>query len=380
MGAGIRLAVESGLLSSATHSEPVTEEDSDGGKLSGSFLDIEEEEYVPSYQFERESDKIFKLKKQFYDQRREYNKLMTQDARWDNLIGKMKHSADHLSQVKPLFFNVNKKFNEKDITDCEGVLFLTDWHVGLTAENIWNSYNTDVLEQRLFKLKEKTIKYIKRHNPSVLHVAIMGDMVAGAIHVSARVQSEEDTCDQLMRVSEYLSEFVNELSNYVPKIEVYSTYGNHGRTVQNFKDSVHSDNMEKIIPWWMKQRLKGNDAITIKDNAIHEFVLVPVYDRNIVVVHGDLDRKSSSASTIYRLFSAKFNVNVHYIASGHIHHVECEEELGLEEITVGSICGTDEYANGKRLYSTPSQTLVFFGSDGEKDGHYDISLANRKVY
>lgn len=329
--------------------------------------------------FRTEADKMFKLKKQFYDQRREYNKLLTQDARWDNLTDKLFYAATTLGDIKPLDFTKVNKFSSKS-KECEAVLFLTDWHVGLTAENIWNSYNIDVLEDRLMKLKEKTIQYIERHKPSVLHVAIMGDMVAGAIHVSARVQSEEDTCDQLMRVSEYLAEFVNLLSQYVPKVEVYTTYGNHGRTVQNFKDSVHSDNMEKIIPWWMKQRLKGNDAITIKDNSIHEFVLIPVYDRNIVVVHGDLDRKSSSASTIYRLFSAKFNKHVHYIASGHIHHVECEEELGLEEITVGSICGTDEYANGKRLYSTPSQTLVFFGSDGEKDGHYDISLANRKVY
>lgn len=378
MGAGIRLAVESGLLSSSTHSKPIEDDESDEGDMSGSFLDEEEDKDIPSYQFERESDKIFKLKKQFYDQRREYNKLLTQDARWDNLVAKMQHSADNLKQVKPLDFDrKNKSYTSGE---SEAVLFLTDWHVGLMAENIWNSYSIDVLEDRLIKLKEKTIQYIERHKPSVLHVAIMGDMVAGAIHVSARVQSEEDTCDQLMLVSEYLADFINRLSQYVPKIEVYSTYGNHGRTVQNFKDSIHSDNMEKIIPWWLKQRLKGNDVITIRDNSIHEFVLIPVYDRNIVVVHGDLDSKSSSASTIYRLFAAKFNVHVHYIASGHIHHVECEEELGLEEITVGSICGTDEYANGKRLYSTPSQTIVFFGEDGEKDGHYDIALSDRKVY
>ena len=47
-------------------------------------------------------------------------------------------------------------------------------------------------------------------------------------------------------------------THYVNEVSVYSTYGNHARTVQKKEDSIHSDNMERIIPWWLSYRLKDN--------------------------------------------------------------------------------------------------------------------------
>ena len=140
------------------------------------------------------------------------------------------------------------------------------------ADNIWNQYNTEICRQRVAEFVDKTITRLARHGVKRLHIMLLGDAAHGAIHNSCRVASEEDTCDQLMQVSELMAEAINELSNYVPEVNVYATYGNHLRTVQNKNDSIHSDNMERIIPWWLEQRLQKNARVSIVKSDYYEFI------------------------------------------------------------------------------------------------------------
>ena len=64
-----------------------------------------------------------------------------------------------------------------------------------------------------------------------------------------------------------------------------------------------------------------------------------------------------------------------YYNSGDKHHLEAFEQFGIESSLVGSLCGTDEYANNRRLYSYPSQTLMMFNKDDGKYCQYNIKLA-----
>jgi hypothetical protein len=41
---------------------------------------------------------------------------------------------------------------------------------------------------------------------------------------------------------------------------------------------------------------------------------------------------------------------------------------------VQSLCGTDDYANGKRLYSTPGQLMLVFVPGIGADARYQIKL------
>lgn len=322
------------------------------------------------YQLQR--DELFKLKKQFFDQRREYNKLLTSEARWENLKDQLLIAADSLGEIKPLA-HINQT---EDINESEAVLLLSDWHYGLVANNIWNTYNVDVFIQRVSELRDKVIKYLRRHKPRILHVVVLGDMIAGAIHVSSRVDSEERTVEQLMNVSEYIAGFIASVSQYAFETKVYTAYGNHSRVIQSFQDSIHADNLERVIPWWLRQRLKDCPFVQVMDESVYEFAVFKACDNQIVAVHGDLDTGKNASVQLSQLFFKKLGINVDMIFMGHIHHITTEEDLGVEISTVGSLCGTDEYANGKRLYATPSQTLVFF-TDGTKgkECRYDIGFS-----
>lgn len=287
-----------------------------------------------------------------------------------HVVGTLKESADKLNNTHPML--MNPLIEKADEDGSEAVLFLSDWHFGIEADNIWNTYNISVLKQRVSKLVSRTVKYMRRHRTSVLHVAILGDMIAGAIHGSSRVQSEELTSDQLMHVCEMLAEVVHQLSNYVQKVVVYSTYGNHARTVQNFKDSVHSDNMERLIPWWLEQRLQNNKRVVIDKSAMYEFLLINLCGQTIIASHGDLDSKDGAGVDIVQLFSRKYGITANYFVKGHNHNRKLSEDLDIECLTIGAMCGTEEFANGKRLFTVPSQSLVMFTKLEGKECQYDI--------
>ena len=319
----------------------------------------------------KKTEEMEKEKRQLYDQRREYNKRITEDARTDHLHNEIIKVAKQMNKDCPLIFDgAVSSFNNMK----EAVLVLSDWHYGMTADNIWNRYNTEICRDRVTKLGRMAANALSHHKISKLNVVMLGDAAHGAIHTTCRVKANEDTCDQLMHVSEILASLISYLSSYVREIDVYSCYGNHMRTVQNKKESTHSDNMEKIIPWWLTERLKGNDNIHVHVSPYKEFTKLKVFGYNICCVHGDLEQFKNIGLVTNTLFTKMFNETIDYTISGDKHHLEEFEQFGIESIMCRSLCGADDYANNNRLYSHSGQTLIIFDPEVGRECTYHFRL------
>lgn len=348
-----------------------------GGQFRTEYLKNQIYTNPEEFSREKELDKkiadIRKEKQKLFDQRREYNKLLVSDARAEHLNDELLSIAENLNKEYPL---VQLEEYKPVNTKREALLALSDWHYGMVTDNIWNTYNTDICKKRVEKLVSKVIEYLKLNQIDMLHIALLGDAAHGGCHVSCRVKSEEDTCDQIMHVSEIMAEAINKLSMYVNHITVYSCYGNHLRTIQNKQDSVDSDNLEKLIPWWLKQRLKENTKIDIVESEYKEFTRINVCGYKICCVHGNLDNFKNIGSTVNTIFSRKFGETIDYTISGDKHHLEEFEQFDIESILIRSLCGTDDYANGKRLYSKPGQTLMIFNLEDGREATYHIPLDN----
>lgn len=327
-----------------------------------------EDEYLKKIREER--DELYKAKRQFQDQRREYNKILTMDARSDHLTEEL------IKIAKSLPMRDLTNFSDAPVVESgkEAVLVLCDWHYGQVSDNIWNKYNTEICKERVSKLYSKAAQYLERHNVEKLHIMLLGDEIHGAIHSSCRVMSEENTCEQLMHVSEILAQFINELSAKVKQVDVYSTYGNHARTIQNKDDSIHADNMERIIPWFLRQRLQNNNRVNIIDSNYYEFIMFNVCGYNVAGCHGDLDNIKNFGITVNTIFSKLYGKTIDYAFLADKHHIEEFEQLGIESTLVRSLCGADEYSNKKRLYSAPGQTLAIFTPEDGKQCTYNIKL------
>ena len=332
--------------------------------------DTKEDSYFKELQIQK--DAIYKEKRKLYDQRREYNKLLISDARAEHLCEELIKSANKLNEEKPLVFK--EKWFKPNIHK-EAVLCWADWHYGMITDNIWNTYNTEICRERVKTLIEITKEFLELNQIDVLTILTLGDAAHGSIHTGCRVQSEEDTCDQLMHVSELMAEAINDLSSVVNHIDVYSCYGNHMRTIQNKNDSIHSDNMEKIIPWWLKQRLQNNTKVEIIESEYKEFTRVNILGSHICAVHGDLEKDFKKIGvTINTIFSKKFGETIDYTISADKHHIEEFEQLGIKSVLVPCLCGTDDHANNGRLYSDAGQTLMIFNDVYGRESTYHIPL------
>lgn len=339
-----------------------------------SVLDANADEIVGgdkySNKLQEQIDELYKAKRQLYDQRREYNKMLVSDARAEHLTEELIKAAN----VAPLKDYSNIFTFKNNVSNEDALLCLSDWHYGLVSNNIWNTYNTEICMQRVSKLFDKVSNALQEHNVKTLHITLLGDFIHGSIHTGCRVAAEENTCEQLMHVSEILANFINAISVYVDKVVVYSTYGNHARTIQNKNDSIHADNMERVIPWWLRQRLKDNQKVNILDSEYYEFIYMQICGYNIACTHGDLDKLKDIGVIVNSLFTKKYGKSIDYTFSADKHHLESFEQFGIESTLVGSLCGSDEFANNKRLYSNPMQTLCMFTPDDGKLCSYNIKL------
>lgn len=350
-----------------------------GSKRTLDILEKEQTKKITSSKIISELDeKMEELRKErqkLYDQRREYNKLVSAEAREEHLLDELKKSADNLSETVGCMYKdmcVSKHSQHSDnYAANEAILVLSDWHYGMKTNNVFNTYDTNICKQRVANLIKKTVSKLSLHNCDKLHIVVLGDLIHGAIHVGARVASEEYVSDQLMQVSEILAQTIEVLSKSVKQTYVYVTYGNHARTVQNKADSVHRDNMERIIPWWLTERLSSYKNITIQEDNGTEFLFIRSKGHDLCASHGDNDSVKSSPRLLSTLLNKKCNRNIEYVLLGDKHHRESFEELGVTALLCGSLCGADDHANGKRLYSTPSQLLLIIDNDGV-DAEYRI--------
>jgi len=349
------------------------EEEAGNKKASNTVMDAMDEKIAF---FQREQQK-------FFDQRREWKKLNTAKARWEHLTERLADAAADLPSTLGDIHMEAQDFPPFD-SGNEAVLVFSDWHYGMTTNNAFNTYNIDICKQRIDETVAKAIRRIRNHSCDKLHIVVLGDLIHGAIHTSARVASDELTADQLMQASELLAQAVVCLACNVPETHVYMTYGNHARTVANKKDNVHRDNMERIVPWWLEQRIAAVNAeykeingrelnITVEPESDNEFLLLNVCGHDVVAVHGDLDSVKTSPKTLATLFRRQYARDIEYILLGDKHHREDFEELGVTAMLCGALCGADDYANGKRLYSTPSQMLLIFNDEEGLDAEYRLN-------
>lgn len=315
-----------------------------------------------------------KERQRFFDQRREYKKLVAVDGRREHLAERLVKAAEELGEtVGDAMGEVNMPVAEYG--ENEAVLVFSDWHYGMVAKNVFNAYNTAICRERVRKVVDEAVQRITLHKCRTLHVFVLGDLYHGAIHTSARVMSEELVCDQLIQATEILAQAVLRLSKFVEKTNVYTTYGNHARTVQNKAESVHSDNMERIIPWWLEQRFRGDENITVVNGEDCEdgFIVAYVCGHGFCAAHGDLDCVKTSPRLLPMLFK-RVGIDVEYILLGDKHHTEVFDELGVYAEIVPSLCGTDDYANEHRLYSDPGQLLMIVNVENGVDAEYRLKV------
>ncbi|SNZ09962.1 hypothetical protein SAMN05421503_1439 [Terribacillus aidingensis] len=309
---------------------------------------------------EAEKEKIRKL-----DQKREYNKAIRNQARFEKLRDDLQDGIQLLERKKPLTFKPSSSTVENV---KHGLALFSDWHFGMEVDNSVNKFNKEIFDARVNLLVSKIVDYGLKNEIHTLHVANLGDQISGTIHISTRVQSNEDLVEQVQYVSEVLSEIVSHLSSIFPKVVYYNVIGNHGRSGK--KDEVGlKENYEYLIPWYMEARLRNHPNVTIKTDK-DGYILDKIFDEEVVYAHGNFDNPNQSVNRLPQLLG----VIPKHIFTGHIHH-KFSKEYGVTRVHVNpSLIGADDHSTSGRYGGKPAQSFFVFDKEDGLESEYYIRL------
>lgn len=328
------------------------------GKYCGySVYKYMQEKMEKGFSSDEEYQRLEKLRDKEYKER-----VKLQDANRE----KRKYLRD-FSRVESLMEYIDKKLDEREpitVKPCsysipngnEACVLVSDIHFGATVESVFNYYDTDIANDRLNELADKTIALCKKDSVSHLNIEILGDAISGIIHGSTIAEGQEDVIDQILNVCDALERFIKKLAENIESISVFSVYGNHGRVHANKSDGSNKENFERMIAPILRKDFR-NSNISITDGGYEDFVLYQLRDgRNIVLSHGTKDNKVSAN----RIFTKLLGIDIFECHIAHYH----DFADGNGTTVNGSVMGDDAYATSIRKHSVPVQTLkVYMGDD-----------------
>ena len=306
---------------------------------------------------QNKKDEEYKERVRLQDARREYNKELRAEARYENLVEILQ---DKLSDMDISDFVMKDTYNaRKDNPTKHAVLMLSDWHYGAICDSQWNYYDTSVAKSRVQEIIDKAKHYIVALGITDLVVEVNGDMIEGIINIGAKVASEESAVEQIINVSKLLSQGINSLVPYVRSVKVVTTLGNHGRLTPNKKEQFDErENFEMLIVEFLRLTLDKSVPI-IPSNGL-DFIKYTIGDKVICLSHGHHDKINSAIENMARVYK----IVPDEIHLGHYHHMSDVNQSDIHIVVNGSLKGIDDFGlKATRSTTKPSQNLIVYGED-----------------
>lgn len=311
-------------------------------------------EEIQSEKLELEKEKI-----KMRDQKREMRNTLRQMARLEHLVDYVESATETL---EPFELPVE---NKDRTSDREAMVVISDWHLGMNIDSQFNRFNEDVARYRITKLKQKTYEKVIKDDIQRLHIANLGDLIHGAIHVSTRIQSEEDVIQQVIRASEYLKDFIGDFLKLGIVVKYYNVIGNHGRVSPNKQDVAGiEENFEKLILTILDTAFSSQLNYTSFDSK-DGLIETTIKGHKGVLVHGDYDKGASIVAKLPQLLGYVPD----FVIGGHFHRESIMDYGKTTCITNGSLCGSDDYAIQMRLGGKPSQKYLTFTDEGIEENN-----------
>lgn len=323
---------------------------------------LEEEAYQKLIKKELDL-KIEKVKIQ--DMRTQLNKEIRNLARAKNLGEILEEKIKELD-MQPRIVNDIPLYDNKEKQAC---LVLSDIHYGETVDIFLNKYDTNICKQRMNHLINKTIEYCRLNEINILNVFMLGDLISNEHYTTIRLSNRENMIEQIIGISELLSESMIKLAKEIPIVTIGITTGNHERVHQK-KENLNKDNYVTLIKEFLTLRLANVSNIIFMENKYdNEIITANICGLNIVGTHGD---KTDKKQATYQL-SSLLNQKIDILLVGHYHEMATQVHHETTVIRNGSMVGSNEYSRNLNLHTRPTQRLLIVSEDG-CDCIYDIKL------
>lgn len=330
-------------------------------------------EAMPDAEKEDIQNQIIELQKErqkFFDQRSAFNKLVRERARQEEvneLIVKAVANPglpilDHIA--------VDGQHDAGHVVEHDMLVSLNDIHYGADIDNHWNIYNSDECRKKFDMYLARISDIQMVHRCRNCFVWQNGDAISGNIHNSIAVTNKENVIEQIIGVSELISQFLCVLSHMFENVYYVSVSGNHSR-IDKKDRALKDERLDDLVEWYLKARLQNfnNIVFDYEDKIDSTMYVLKIRGNNYIGVHGDFDASNASIMALQSMA----NRDVYAVLVGHRHHNMVDTRQGIKIIMAGSFMGMDDLCVERRIYSKPEQ-IVCICDDTGIECLYDIQL------
>lgn len=309
---------------------------------------------IEEIRLERQALEREKVK--FRDERNAYNKLIRTEARKQSYEDMIKSII--CEKVDPI--EVCIEYDKCNYADNSMLVHITDIHTGIEIDTFNNYFNQDILKSRLEYYIEKIIEIQRLHHSKDCYI-VVGEILSGLIHPNLRLQNNMDLMEQFKYISELLSSCLVHISGIFDNVYVYTTPGNHSRISPKKEDSLDGENMDILLPFYLKAKLQNIANIHIQDNTINpEIAMFSVQGVKVFASHGHKDNPAQ----VVQNFTMMYNMKPDIVLLGHRHTNGMTTVYDTKVIQSGCVSGTDNYALSIRKLNKPEQTVSIIDNNG----------------
>ena len=209
-----------------------------------------------------------------------------------------------------------------------------------------------------------------RHGSENIYV-ILSELISGLIHLALRIENNQNLIEQFLTVTNYLSQFLSELSYHFNVVNVYVCPGNHSRCHANKDENMRGENMDLLAIPYLQAKLQNFSNIKFHENVIDSSIaMFTVRGQKIYAVHGDKDQMDTVVQKLTLYTSVKPDI----IYMGHKHTNAMLTSYDTKVIQAGCLSGgADEYCMDKRLRNKAEQIISVITDNG-LDCIYDVKF------
>ena len=256
------------------------------------------------------------------------------------------------------------------VADCH---YGAEWIVrGLRGE-ILNRYNPEVFGERMDDLLAQVREIIVKENISDVQLLLCGDSLDGMLRNSQLMKLRWGVIESCMRFSEHMAQWIAALSQYATVSDSTGDLMVDDRV--EFTGDFPGENLEKVIFWFLAERLKGVPGVFV-DSVTEQRKHLTVQGFNLLLTHGtDIKSLENAAKQTMLLYGEAID----YLICGHKHR-EQEYVSGYTDqgnsvvIRVPSVCGMDEYAQRLGYGGKPGALAMVLEAGYGRRCIYPISL------
>ena len=297
---------------------------------------------------------IRKEKQKLFDERTALNKVLREQGRIESMFDVVKRTIEEYEPVRFDYYPVDHPDSDNDL-----IIHLTDIHCGVDIVSPLNVFNSEVLKKRLQKYLDEIYDIKNTFNAESAYLIIGGDLIHGLIHTNARIEAKENVVEQIMLVSDLISNFIYALSKWFKNVEVHTTAGNHSRSMANKDESVRGENFDLLVPFVCAKDLKDVLNVNFVNNYLEcDIATFVVRGHMVYATHGDKDKPSN---VVYHMtqFARRANLPLPDLCYlGHRHKNGLTTVDGVKVIESGCVDGMDSFAIDKRLIGAAEQTVT----------------------